>query len=106
MTSEIQAIKVQGQSCEMRIKKGSGAIQTNNINVAWSLNKHGRKKKEVDICHVFIYLFFYKKLVVNLLKRRIGKKFCSINEMISGHSETQIPVGWSSGNSIGTSLLH
>lgn len=55
VTSEIQAIKVQGQSYKTRIKMGSGAIQTNNINVAWSLNKYGRKKKEVDICHVFIY---------------------------------------------------
>lgn len=106
MTSEIQAIKVQGQSYKMRIKMGSGAIQTNNINVAWSLNKYGRKKKEVDICHVFIYLFFLQKVGGKLAKRRIGKKFCSMNEMISGHSETQIPVEWSSGNSIGTSLLH
>lgn len=28
-----------------------------------------------------------------------------MNEMIWGHSESQIPVGWSSGNYIGASLL-
>ena len=59
VASEIRAIKVQGQSYKMRIKMRSGATQTNNINVAWSLNKYGMKKKELDICHVFIYLFIF-----------------------------------------------
>lgn len=56
----------------------SEAIQTNNINVAWSLNKYGRKKKEVDICCVFIfYFFFVQKVGGKLAKRRIGKSFVS-----------------------------
>lgn len=62
VASEIRTIKVQGQSYKMKIKMRSGATQTNSINVAWSLNKYGRKKKEVDICRVFIFYFFlYKK---------------------------------------------
>lgn len=63
---------------------GSGAIQTNNINVAWSLNKYGRKKKEVDICHVFIYWLILQKVGGKLAKRRIGKSFVAWMKWFGG----------------------
>lgn len=73
VASEIRAIKVQGQSYKMRIKMRSGATQTNNINVAWSLNKYGRRKKWIFV--MFFFFFFVQRVGGKLAKSRIGKSF-------------------------------